>query len=91
MCFCEHFQPLLCSVCEVGVPRSRFPGNLGVVSETVGVSSHCELNQTFVRAMPTIPVNACGTFNRDPRAQERFWSGLVGVATRGYSSAELGE
>ena len=54
MCFCERFQPPLCGVCGVGVPRSRFPGNLGV--ETVGVSSHHGLNQTFVRAIPTIPV-----------------------------------
>ena len=50
----------MCGVCEVRVPRSRFPGNLAVVSETVGVSSHRELpNQTFVRATPTISVNAC--------------------------------
>ena len=71
--FCERFQPPLCGVCEVRVPRSRFPGNLGVVSETVGVSSHRELNQTFVRATPTILVNDSIPLNRDPRAQERFW------------------
>ena len=73
MCFCERFQPPLCGACEVGAPRSRFPCNLGVVRETAGVSSHHKSNQTVVRATPTIPVNACSTFNRDPLAQERFW------------------
>ena len=68
----------LCGVCEVRVPRSRFPGNLAVVSETVGVSSHRELpNQTFIRATPTLSVNTCIAFNRESRAQERFWRGLV--------------
>ena len=66
MCFCERFQPP-----SVRCLRSRFPGNLGVVCETDGVSSHRELNQTFVRATLT------SAFSRDPRARRdsgEVWS-----------------